>query len=269
MLFMINRKVISAILFIFLLSFIAAPSSRAQYYVGSVLGVRSENANFGNGDNRRMTVGEVEKINGNKISVGDKKENKTKEVTLEGKTQILNQNNKTINLREIKPKDKVAIITSEETEATNAAGLTNRFKVYVKQQNQARETKRRAVHGIITTISGNSMVLAHQTQRDRTSSILVTPDTEIKIKGIAAGTLSDLVQGQRIAAVGDLNSEGVLEAMRIHVIPGLATGIFNNKPLTSETILFPSPTATGSPVPVQSLEITPSATPSISINEVE
>ncbi|MBU2577552.1 hypothetical protein KKA69_01850 [Patescibacteria group bacterium] len=265
---MINPKAIKTIFFIFLLSFILAQPLKAQYYIGSVLGVKSEKPNSV-GESKRMTVGEVEEIKGNRISVEDKKGNKIKEVILDGKTKILNQDNKPINLMQVKPKDKVAIIATQEPSATDAAGLTNRFKVYVRQQNQVKETKRRAVHGIITNRSGYSITFVHQTQRDRVNRLLVTPNTIIKIKGLVTGTLSDLTVGQRIAAVGDLNSEGVLEAVRIHVIPGLATGIFENKPLTPETIHLPSPTATSSPVPTQSLEITPSATPSIYINETE
>lgn len=222
---MINPKAIKTIFFILLLSFILAQPLGAQYYVGSVLGVKSETPNAGRGSSKKMTVGEVEKVTGNKITVEDKKGNKTKEIPLEGKVEILNQDNRPLNLGQIKPKDKVAIITSEETPATDAAGLTNRFKVYVRQQSQVRETKRRAVHGIIANISGDLITLVHQTQRDRVESLFVVEDTIIKIKELEAGTLSDLAVGLRIAAVGDVNSEGVLEAKRIHVIPGLATGI--------------------------------------------
>ncbi|RJR24350.1 hypothetical protein C4578_03120 [Candidatus Microgenomates bacterium] len=263
---MTNHKALKTIFFVFILSFFLAQPLKAQYYIGSVLGVKSEKPNSAS-ESKRMTVGEVEEIKGNKISVEDKKEKKTKEIILEGKTRIINQNNKAINLNQVKPKDKVAIIATEGPLATDTAGLTNRFKVYVKQQREIRETRRRAVHGVITAVSGSSITLTHQTQRDRISNLIVTESTEIKIKGAETGTLSDLAPGLRIAAVGDANSEGVLEAVRIHVIPGKATGIWENRPLPSQSqdgtgsaII----TATNFPTPTQSLTVTPSATPSVS-----
>ena len=91
--------------------------------------------------------------------------------------------------------------------------------------------------------------------------------------GIEGATLADLSLGLRIAAVGDLNEEGLLVAKRIHVIPGKATGIFEKQPFTAPEATgtaTPSatPTATGSATTPIPTEITPtvatsSPTPSL------
>ena len=178
------------------------------------------------------------------------------ETIVDNNTLILNQENKLIRLNTLKLNDKAAVIATDSAEATPGGTAKKALKIFVRQATSSaalRQMKRRAVEGVITNISGNTITLTHQIQRDRVYTLLVSPLTIVKIKGVVNGTITDLAIGQRVTAVGDLNENGMLVATRIHLIPGKATGIFQKYPIsTPSASLTATPTATASVIPLPS-----------------
>ncbi|KKR79645.1 MAG: hypothetical protein UU73_C0003G0305 [Candidatus Daviesbacteria bacterium GW2011_GWA1_41_61] len=218
-------------------------------------------------EDKKVTIGEVEKVNGATVTIKDKKQNEASAVTLDSTTKVVGKNNKAVKLNSIKPKDIVALISTDSATATTAGKVKKITKVYVKSATSSAQSKRRAIQGVITAINSGNLTLAHQIQRDRIYNIITTAQTAVKIKGIEDSTVSALVVGQRIVAVGNLNELGVLVAQRIHVIPGKASGIFKKYPLPSTGSATPSasPSATVTPTSTVSATPTEDLTPTISL----
>lgn len=136
--------------------------------------------------------------------------------------------------------------------ATISAKLKTR-RINVTAASSSAQLKRRAVMGVIAEIKGNILTLTHQIKTGSKYTVILTPDTIIKSK--SATSSASLIVGLRIAVVGDPGVEGIT-ARLIHIIPGLATGIFNRQPIATPSA-FPSVIPTASPT------ATPSATPSL------
>lgn len=253
-------KIVFSSLLLISLFFILAFPLQAQEYLGAVLGVKKN----GPSSERRVTVGNVEKVTGNTITVQEEK-NKKSEVLIDKKTKLIDEKKRVLQLNQIKLKDKVAIISSESGSLASEGGqLRKAARVYVRQATSSAQLKRRAVQGVIENIEGTKITLAHQIQRERKYYLTVSSQTVIKLKGVENGSLSDLQVGQRIAAVGDLTETGSLLAKRIHVIPGKATGVFKKNPLaTPSAILSVSPTASATP----EISVTPSVTETVTPTE--
>lgn len=221
---------------------------------------------YGKGnDNQSSTkavLGLVEHVRGNTLVVDDKKEG-TMEAEIDKKTKFIGNGKRLLRLSNIKPKDIVAIVGSEsERFATNGAKLKQALKVFVKEGSSSAQLKRRAIYGVIQAINASSITLVHPIHQERTFTLLVDDKTRIKMKGNDHATLSDLKVGMRIAAVGELNNQGALVAKLIHVIPGLAKGIFNKHPLaTPSATLTATPTATLTPSITASPSVTLSPSP--------
>jgi hypothetical protein len=115
-------------------------------------------------------------------------------------------------------------------------------------------SKRRAIQGVISSLSGDLMTLSHQIHRDRLSNILITGAQIFQPKTQGATASATLQVGQRVIVFGDLNGSGQLVAKRIRIIPGKATGVFNKNPLSN-------PSGTPSALPSASSSASPSATP--------
>lgn len=210
---------------------------------------------------QKATIGNVEQVTTNAVILEEKKLKKKTEVVVDKNTKVVGQEKKTLKLHSIKPKDLVAIISTESATATGGGLLKKAIKIFVRQQTAtpSAQLKRHAVYGVITNINNNQITLAHPVHRERIYNLLISAQTVIKIKGITTATLADLQIGQRIAAVGDLNENGVLVAKRIHVIPGKATGLFEKYPLATPSATI-TPTSTPSATPT--LIATPSPTSS-------
>jgi hypothetical protein len=204
-------------------------------------------------------VGDVKKINPGSLVVKEKNKNINTETLIDQDTKIVGKDKQDLNLNSLQSKKNQAAIVTQDS-ATPGAQLKKALKVYVREASTSAQMKRRAVHGVITNISGNTVTVAHQIQRERINNIQVSDITEVKIKGLIDASIADLDIGQRIAAVGDLIENQIL-AKRIHVIPGKAVGIFERLPVTRESTdsgdLNPSPSATISASP----EETPLASP--------
>lgn len=174
-------------------------------------------------------------------------------------TKYASEKNKPLKAETVKPKEK-AVAVIENGSATQAGQLKKAIKIFVRsatESAQIRMTKRRAVQGVVVNIEGSTLYLAHQTQRDRQYLVMFNQDTTVKIKGVENGTTEDIQVGQRVVAIGNVTETNDLVATRIHVIPGLATGIYDKQPVT------PFPTATITPSPTATPSATPSPTPEI------
>lgn len=212
----------------------------------------------------RVVVGELENIKEDRIVVGNHKGKAKTEVIVDQNTKVVGRGKKELHLKDIKPKDTVAIIGSPSGEvATRGGKLKRAVKIFVHQisSTESAKSKRRATQGVITNIAGNLITLAHQIQRERTSSVMVGEQTVVKIKGLEGATVANLAVGQRVAVMGDLGENGVLLARRVHVIPGKATGIFKRLPVgTPSATLTVTPTVSVTPSATPTVEATPSVT---------
>jgi hypothetical protein len=223
---------------------------------------KSDNANSEKGQGN-VVVGNVEDVKKDKITVEENKgQGKKVEANLDGQEEIIKQGinkGKGSVLNNIKKQDKVAIITED---ATKSGKVGKVVKIFVKDATTSAQSKRRAVAGVITEINGTTLTIVHQIHRERVSSVSGGEATVIKMKGVENPTFANLQVGQRVAAVGDLNSDGGILAKRIHVIPGKAVGIFNRLPVASSSAI-PSASASASPVTSATPEptIEPSPTP--------
>ena len=239
-----KAKKISLTFLIFALLFVVLTSSvAAEEYLGVVLGVKDKAEGQAVGKNR-VTIGNVESVTGNKVVLEEKKTKQKTEVVLDEETKLIGKNKRLLNLDQIKLKDKIAIISSESAELATAGGkIRKTIRVFVRQESQAQEGKRRAVQGIISNLEGNQITLVHQIHQDRVYQLSFNSQTVIKIKGVANATAANLEVGQRMVAVGSLDENGLIVAKKIHVIPGQATGVFEKvtPTATPTAVLTPSP----------------------------
>lgn len=215
-------------------------------------------------EKKEAHVGNVESVTNNSIVVEEKHGKKT-ETVVDTKTKVVGAEKKLLRLRNIKIKDKVAVISSDSADvATDGAKKKKALKIFVKQLTgtESAQLKRRAVHGIIDSIVGNLITLVHQIHRDRIYNVLVNEQTLIKFKNQISSGSASLQVGQRIVAMGDPQADGSLLARRIHVIPGKAKGIFRRFPIATPSA---SPTATVSPT--LTIEPTVTSTPSPTLSE--
>lgn len=150
-----------------------------------------------------------------------------------------------------KGKGKLTVLESDEShDATKGAKLKKIEKLVIKEATASALSKRRAIQGLINSISGSIINLVHQIHRERTFQVIFGDATLIKFKSEVSSDSAKLQVGQRIVAVGDLNASGQLVAKRIHIIPGKAGGILKKNPIASGSA---SPEATSSPIPSPSL----------------
>ncbi len=212
----------------------------------------------------KALIGEVEEITDDSITVINKGKSKVK-TKVDKATKIIGSDKKALKLSSLQAEDVAAVITTDDAEATDSGKPKRATKIYVKRAKNMKQSKRRAVHGIITSIDGNTITLAHQIQRDRTYTIVATEETIVKIKGVTDASLDVLEIGQRIAAVGELSEEGGLVVKRIHLIAGGAGGIFKRLPVETSEEATGSPTISLQPTATSSATITPS--PTVAIEE--
>ena len=235
---------------------------------GSVY-AKSENSNSGNPggnsgqsnssqSNDKASVGRVEEVKENKITIEEKKSNKKVEADIDSKTEIIHQNKGKGNTpNSIRKDDKVAVVGAESGSLNKGPQLGKAVKIFVKEASLSGQSKRRAIQGVVLSIDGATINIAHQTHRDRTNTVFTDASTLFKIKGEENGSLSDVQAGNRIVAMGDATASGIL-AKRIHVIPGKAAGIFRRLPVSTGSA---TESATPSATPTATSSATPSATP--------
>lgn len=153
---------------------------------------------------------------------------------------------------------KIKELTS--TESTGSSAMKSALKLAkmeAKIASGATALKRHAISGVITAVSSESITIAHLIQRERTYTIYTNIDTVVTSKD-NVHTIDSLALGMRIAAVGTPIEDGLL-AKRIHVIPGLATGVFTKNPVATISAT-PSVSSTPSATPISSSSATPTQT---------
>ena len=188
-----------------------------------------------------VTVGTVEEVGPNKIGVKTKQGQKV-EIGTDNNTKFLEKpSGRKLVPGQIKKADMVATVATASAQATISAKL-----VLVRSAtDSAVLKKRRAVYGLVRSISGNILVVSHPIRDNPRYTIQVVETTSVKIKGFAQATIGDVRVGDRMAAVGNWQDE-VLVAKRVHVIPGKAIGLLERVGTRSAT---PSATATPSASP--------------------
>ena len=217
-------------------------------------------------NNKKVIIGNIENLGTDTLTIENKVNKQKTNAVIADTTKIVGQDKKLLKVGALKLKDFIAVISTDSGEiATDGARLKVK-KIFVKEASQSALLKRRAVQGIINAINGTTITLVHQTQRERTFTVIYSDITSIKSKTIEASgsaTTSLLTIGQRIAAVGDLGQNGEILAKRIHIIPGGAGGIFKKQPLATPAtpsvslMATPSASATVSATPVASVSASP------------
>lgn len=158
--------------------------------------------------------------------------------------------------------------------ATDSSGLKKELKrrklahIMIRPATPAAQVKRHAVEGMISSINGDMVTLVHQIQQSRTYQIQILPTTIVTQRGATPSATVQLTVGERVIVMGVPSTQGVLQATRIHIIPGASPG----SPLptglpTTEAPAAISPTAsqmpkdTETPSPTLEPSITPAADP--------
>lgn len=96
------------------------------------------------------------------------------------------------------------------------------------------------INGVITDIKKGSLTVAGQ-NGDVSLTVSTTATTKVSIwqkgEGLVKGTVSDLAKGQRVHINGlaKQKDKTIIEANRILVLPGLATGIKESTPSAKST----------------------------------
>lgn len=236
------------------------------------------------GQAKKVLMGSVEGISSSSLTLEEKTNRARTEGLVDSSTQVIGPNRKLQKLGTLKLKDTIAMIATDSGTATAGSKLKIK-KIFVKDASASASAllKRHAVMGVITAINGDTITLAHQIQSDRVFTVLVTPQTIIKLKSESLSKSATpsaspsqspvgLAVGQRIVAVGTPGDKGLV-AKLIHIIPGLAAGVPKPQPsatpsatltptlsVSPTSTLSPTPTATPTPSPV--LTPTPSLIPS-------
>lgn len=230
-----------------------------------VLGVSTGKSKFSQSADR-VAVGQLDSATAGGIQIKQAPGQTLKYFKIDKSTKYVDENNKPLKVNINQLKSGVLVLTSAEDTATRAGDLKKAVKIFVRSATDSAQlllqSKRRAVQGVVSAIDGKTITLTHQTQRDRTFTVITDSTTVFKVMGITDATISQIQPGERIVAIGSTDSDGVIIAKRIHIIPGKATGIFEHQLLaTPSATITVTPPATPSAVPSVTPSATPSATP--------
>jgi len=125
---------------------------------------------------------------------------------------------KKITLDDLKIGDKIAAVGIVNDEDSGTAFLIVKFNRPM--------VRRHAVFGQVTKASDNELTVSHIFHKNRpTTTIKVTSNTVIQIKGDASSTFADIKVGDIVVASGTVDSQGVITAKVVFVIPGKFLGI--------------------------------------------
>jgi hypothetical protein len=134
-----------------------------------------------------------------------------------------------IAISDLKVGDKVAAVGINKND-------TNGTAKFIIRQEQTPQ-KRHSVAGKVKAVEGNTIILTHLTQTDRTFVVKLASDSVIKVKGSDATTLTYVKVDDVVVASGTVEKDGTITAKRIFVIPGKFLGV---KPKESTTSATPS-----------------------------
>jgi len=189
-----------------------------------------------------------------------------KENRIDKNTKFVDERNKPVKANSVKPNAKILVI-SDSSDASDSSKIRKAVKVISRSATESAElriSKRRAVQGMIVSVNDSTILLTHQTQKERQFRVVYNSQTVINATGSAAATATTFQVGQRIVAVGNVTETGEIVATRIHIIPGKATGLFLKQPISP----YPTQTSTPSATPWVTVSPTasPSATPMVTIS---
>lgn len=227
-------------------------------FVGAISVFAQGNSAQAPGKTKQVLIGPVDTVNSDSLTVTDKKNKKT-QIIFDQSIPVVDNNKKATKLGAIKIKDLIAIVSSD---GATPGGKLKIQKIFIKEASESAQLKRRAVMGVVTAINGNTLTLAHQIQTDRSFTVLVTPLTIVRFKSqqkeaTSSASLTTLAVGQRIVAVGEVSPQGIT-AKLIHIIPGVAGGVFKKLPTP-----VPSPAVSPTPTSTSSATLTPTPSPII------
>lgn len=169
---------------------------------------------------RSHIKGEITAISGTTITLQTKKEEiKTVFTNEETKfIQIQKGGKKDITISDLKVGDRIAAVGIAKDEANGIAKFVVRLDKPDKNKH--------SVFGEVKKVSGSEITISHIIHKDKPeTTVKVTDDTKIKIKGKESASIEDVKVGDKVAASGTVDDKGVIIAKRLFVIPGKASGV--------------------------------------------
>lgn len=159
---------------------------------------------------------------------------------------------------------KIKQMLSWEGSRSGEATGSQKLKKMIAVEATAATMKRHGISGVIIDVTDGMLIIAHQIHREIINTVYYNANTLITSKNSSES--ATFARGMRIACVGEPIDGGIL-AKRIHIIPGIATGVFSKNPIATpsgQLTATPSAHASASGTPKPSITATPSATPLIS-----
>ena len=168
---------------------------------------------------RAHVFGEITAISGTTMTIQTRSdENKT--ILTDTETKFLSigkGGKKEIKLADLATGDNIAVVGIAKDESSG----TGKFVVKLNKP----PTNRHALFGEVKGIGDGQITVSHLNHKDKpTTTVKVSADTKIKIKGKESATISDIKVGDKVAASGTVDDKGAITAKRLFVIPGKATG---------------------------------------------
>lgn len=169
---------------------------------------------------RAHVTGEITAISGTTFTIQTRSDG-IKTILTDGETKFLQLGKggkKEINLGDLKVGDRIAAVGIAKDENTGTAKFI--VKLIKPDKN------RHAVFGEVSAVGDNELTISHLTHKDKpTTTVKVTADTKIKIKGKEEADFSDIKVGDKVATSGSVDEKGVITAKRLFVIPSNAAGV--------------------------------------------
>lgn len=169
---------------------------------------------------RAHVIGTITAISASTITIETKK-GEVKTVFTNDATKFLQigkDGKTTIKLADLKIDSRIAAVGIAHDESSGVAKYIIRLT--------KPEKKKHSVFGEVSKLGDNELTISHIIHKDKpTSTVKVTSDTRIKIKGNDAATFSAIKKGDKIAVSGTVSDKGVITAKRVFVIPGKSTGV--------------------------------------------
>ena len=168
---------------------------------------------------RAHVFGEITAISGTTLTIQTRSD-EIKTVLTDSETKFLSigkGGKKEIKLTALAVGDNIAAVGIAKDESAGTA----KFVVKLNKP----PTNRHSIFGEVSVVDTGQIIIAHLIHKDKpTTTVKVTADTKIKIKGKDPATLSDIKVGDKVAASGTVDDKGIITAKRLFVIPGKATG---------------------------------------------
>ena len=168
---------------------------------------------------RAHVLGEITAIDGTNLIIQTRSD-AVKTILTDTETKFVEigkGGKKEIKFADLKVGDRIAAVGIAKDENTGTA----RFVVRLIKPDK----NRHAVFGEVSETGNNQLTISHLIHKDKpTTTVKVTSDTKIKIKGKEEATFTDIKVGDRVATSGTVDEKGVITAKRLFVIPGKFTG---------------------------------------------